>query len=134
MNLKPLLAALFVVTAAASAPAHAAPEGRGDLYYAGLEATDTMPGMALTRAEVRDAAIAAYMSGLIARGEVSVASPSFDRMPKTRAQVRAETLEAIRLNAISRGNLNTEPTPAQLESIRAAGLRALAVEMEMASR
>lgn len=44
----------------------------------------------------------------------------------TRAQVRAETLEAIRVGAITRGEETVVPTPAQLESIRRAGLKAIA--------
>jgi hypothetical protein len=50
----------------------------------------------------------------------------------TRAQVKAETLEAIRVGAIDRHEQSVAPTADQLESIRQAGLRA--VVMTMASR
>lgn len=50
----------------------------------------------------------------------------------TRAQVVAETIEAIRVGAIGRGEHNVFPTAKQLESIRLAGLKAL--PMTVASR
>lgn len=50
-------------------------------------------------------------------------------MGKTRAQVKAETLEAIRLGAISHGEKFVFPTQQQLQSIRMAGLEALAPTM-----
>ena len=46
----------------------------------------------------------------------------------TRAQVLAETAEALRLHAVSRSETNTFPTEAQLHSIRVAGLKALPME------
>jgi hypothetical protein len=50
----------------------------------------------------------------------------------TRAQVKAELLEAVRIGAIDRHEQSVTPTAAQLESIRQAGLNA--VVMTMASR
>lgn len=50
-------------------------------------------------------------------------------MGKTRAQVKAETLEAIRVGAIGHGERFVFPTQQQLESIRTAGLKALAPTM-----
>lgn len=44
---------------------------------------------------------------------------------KTRAQVKAETLEAIRVGAMNRGERFVFPTAQQLDSIEQAGLRAL---------
>ena len=44
---------------------------------------------------------------------------------KTRAQVLAETREAIRIGAMDHSERNTFITPEQLESIRQAGLKAL---------
>lgn len=113
MNTKPLLFAAMAFFAAASAMAQ------------DVTPDNTAPFMStLTRAEVRQAAIEARAAGLISHGDRSfVAEPT--GMAKTRAQVVAETLEAIRLGAIDRRELSSSPTPAQLESIRMAGLKAL---------
>lgn len=46
----------------------------------------------------------------------------------TRAQVQAETAEALRLHVVSHSETNTFPTDAQLHSIRIAGLKALPME------
>ena len=46
----------------------------------------------------------------------------------TRAQVLAETAEALRLHVVSHSETNTFPTDAQLHSIRVAGLKALPME------
>jgi hypothetical protein len=43
----------------------------------------------------------------------------------TRAQVRAEAMEAQRLGLITTGEITVIPTPAQLEQVRLAGLRAV---------
>jgi len=45
----------------------------------------------------------------------------------------AETLEAIRVGAIARGEQSQFPTAMQLDNIRHAGLRALAMQMAMAT-
>ncbi|CAN5323957.1 hypothetical protein BH11PSE10_BH11PSE10_14100 [soil metagenome] len=55
---------------------------------------------------------------------VDYASPS----TLTRAQVLAETTEALRLHVVSRSETNTFPTDAQLHSVRVAGLRALPMD------
>jgi len=46
----------------------------------------------------------------------------------TRAQVMAETAEALRLHVVSRSETNTFPTDAQLHSIHVAGLKALPMD------
>ena len=85
----------------------------------------------LTRAEVKADALRARAAGHIAIGERSYVVA--DTGPGlTRAQVVAETLEAIRVGAVDRHEQTQLPTAIQLESIRQAGLRA--VSMTMASR
>jgi Domain of unknown function (DUF4148) len=77
----------------------------------------------LTRAAVKADVLRARAAGLIAQGEHSVViaetGPAL-----TRAQVKAETLEAIRI-----GEHSVVPTAAQLDSIRLAGLKAVAMTM-----
>lgn len=76
-----------------------------------------------TRAEVKQATLDARAAGLIASGERSVINePTGSTL--TRAQVVAETLEAIRIGAIAYGEASPVITPAQLDSIRMAGLKA----------
>ena len=86
---------------------------------------------ALSRAQVKADAVRARAVGHIAIGErsyvVAVTGPGL-----TRAQVVAETLEAIRVGAIDHHEHNHFPTATQLASIRQAGLRAVA--MTVASR
>lgn len=84
----------------------------------------------LTRAEVRAEAVRALAAGEVSTGEQSVVVAAAG-MPLSRAQVRAETLEAIRIGAISRGEQNDFPTAAQLNSIRMAGERAVAMQTAM---
>jgi hypothetical protein len=55
---------------------------------------------------------------------VDLSSPS----TVTRAQVQAETAEALRLHVVSRSETNTFPTDAQLHSIRVAGLKTLPMD------
>lgn len=85
----------------------------------------------LTRAEVRTDALRARAAGHIAIGErsyvVAETGPGL-----TRAQVVAETLEAIRVGAIDHHEHTQVLTAMQLDSIRQAGLRAVA--MTVASR
>ena len=80
----------------------------------------------VSRAAVQAEGVQARAAGLIATGEQSVVlaqtGPGL-----TRAQVKAETLEAIRVGAISRHEQSAQPSAAQLESIRVAGLKALAM-------
>ncbi len=81
-----------------------------------------------TRAEVVAETVAAAQAGLIARNDADVqriAGQGFQPY-KSRTQVVAETLEAKRLGLIVHGEMPMpEATPAQLESIRVAGQRAL---------
>jgi len=81
-----------------------------------------------TRAEVVVETVAASQAGLIARNDADVqriAGMGFQPY-KSRTQVAAETLEARRLGLIAYGEMSMpEATPAQLESIRVAGQRAL---------
>jgi hypothetical protein len=79
-----------------------------------------------TRADVQQAALNARAAGLIASGERSVVNePTGSTL--TRAQVVAETREAIRVGAIAQGEASLVITPAQLDSIRMAGLKAQAM-------
>ncbi len=81
-----------------------------------------------TRAEVVAETAAAAQAGLIAHNDADVqriAGLGFQPY-KSRTQVAAETLEAKRLGLIAYGEMSMpEATPAQLESIRVAGQRAL---------
>jgi len=81
-----------------------------------------------TRAEVVAETVAASQAGLIARNDADVqriAGMGFQPY-KSRTQVAAETLEAKRLGLIAYGEMSMPvATPAQLESIRVAGERAL---------
>lgn len=111
-----LAGATFIVSA------HATPLGEATPDYPGVISTT------LSRAEVQAEAQRAQAAGLIQHGERTVVihstGPSL-----TRAQVVAETLEAIRVGAIYRGERSVTPSASQLESIRQAGLRALATTM-----
>jgi hypothetical protein len=122
MNRINLIAAAALAFAAAT-PVLAAGEAR---YEFPAASTST-----LTRAEVKAQLVAARGAGHIAQGERSVVIADTGT-PLTRAQVVAETLEAIRVGAISRHEQSEQPTAAQLDSIRMAGQRALA--MQVASR
>jgi hypothetical protein len=101
--------------------------------FAGDISEDHTPAFTstLTRAEVIAATLQARAAGLIPGGEqftfVKDHGPGLSR-----AQVRAETLEALRLGAIGVHEKNLFPSAAQLERIRMAGLNA--VPMTMASR
>jgi Domain of unknown function (DUF4148) len=77
----------------------------------------------VSRAEVQQAALQARAAGLVASGERSVVNePTGSTL--TRAQVVAETREAIRVGAIAQGEASVVLTPAQLDSIQMAGLKA----------
>jgi Domain of unknown function (DUF4148) len=108
-------AALFSATAALAQEATPAPE-----------IDNFKPSK--TRAEVMAETVAAAQAGLIARNDADVqriAGMGFQPY-KSRPQVVAETVEAKRLGLIVYGEMSTpEATPAQLESIRVAGQRAL---------
>ncbi len=101
--------------------------------FAGDISEDNTPAFTstLTRAEVISATLQARAAGLIPGGEQFTFAQ--DHGPGlSRAQVRAETLEALRLHAIGVHEKNLFPTAAQLESIRVAGVGA--VPMALASR
>lgn len=85
----------------------------------------------LSRAEVIQATQQAAAAGQLRHGEVPVVATTLGS-PKTRAQVHAEALAAIRVGAVSHGEFTAAPTAEQLDSIRMAGERALA--MNVASR
>lgn len=122
MNLKTVTATAFAAVATFAAVGVQASETYG---YPGY---DTPYTSTVTRAEVRQAAIDARRAGEIVEHQGSyVAAPVGE--PLSRAQVRAETLEAIRLGAITRGERQVFPTQAQLESIRMAGEKAAAMQM-----
>ncbi len=90
------------------------------------------PASSLTRAEVMAAAKAAPAAGTFL-GEASAAPKAASMLG--RAQVTAEAREALRLGVIGadEGTLRAA-TPAQLEQIRAAGLRALDAGTVQAAR
>ncbi len=79
----------------------------------------------MSRAEVRAQAIAARDAGLITSGEFVPVIVAENTSTLTRAQVRAEAVEAQRLGLLTSGEINVLPTPAQLEQVRLAGLRAV---------
>ncbi|MBX3610996.1 MAG: DUF4148 domain-containing protein [Hydrogenophaga sp.] len=81
----------------------------------------------LTRAEVVAQVAPAYKADIIARGEASEGQDQATVVASnlTRAQVRAEAAEALRLGLVPRGESLPEPTVAQAEQIRLAGVRAV---------
>lgn len=85
-----------------------------------------------SRAEVRAELREAVRSGTMPQtGDAH--TPGIDAAPGstlTRAQVRAEAIEAMRLGLIATGGdrEHRQPTPAEQESIRQAGLRAIAAD------
>lgn len=105
--------------------------------FAGIsgEATPDYPSAytsQATRTAVREAAIAARAAGQIVVGDQDVVSASWADIGLTRAQVRAEAVEANRLGLIARGEHSIVPTTEQLARIQMAGLKALS--MTVASR
>ena len=79
----------------------------------------------LSRAEVQAQAVQARDSGLFAIGEGVVVADNSAPSNLSRAQVRAEAAEAVRLGLHNGGETSVVPTPAQIEQIRLAGLRAI---------
>ncbi len=126
MNRKTFAISAFTVAAAllsAASSFAAAPIGEADVTFAVAQSTN------VTRAEVRAAAIQARLAGEVSVGDyIDVKQPVFVST-LTREQVRAETLEAIRLHAIGKGEHNHFPTPSQLDSIRMAGERAVVMKV-----
>ena len=124
MNAKSLLSTTVAIafTAFAATAAFAAPLGDADPGYPGLVNGQIVGTMKQEAASPRIAAV--RVTTPLVQGE-AFNFPEPVGEAKTRAQVRAETLEAIRVGAISRTERYEFPTPQQLESIRLAGLRAL---------
>lgn len=86
-----------------------------------------------SRAEVRAELLEAVRSGTLPQARDAY-TPDIAAAPGstlTRAQVRAEAVEAMRLGLLAPGARDREhrqPTLAELESIRQAGLRAIAID------
>lgn len=95
---------------------------------AGLQVLLSTPSQR-SRAEVYAEAVAANKAAKLAYGD----GPLLNRLlsaPSTlaRAQVQAEAIEARRLGLMAYGEAEARvPTPAELESVRQAGLRAIGV-------
>lgn len=91
----------------------------------------------MTRAEVVAQTLMAAEAGLIARSDADIqriAAMGF-QPTKSRAQVMAEAVEAKRLGFVVHGELPMpQATPAQLESIRLAGERALMSQRLLAQK
>ncbi len=128
MNAKTFLSASFAALAfAVAAPAMASTMGDADPGYpAAATSTTTRAAVKADLATSQQArtATAAQAGGFRVQGEAFY-FPEPVGEAKTRAQVRAETLEAIRVGAISRSERYVFPTTEQLDSIRLAGQRAL---------
>ncbi len=123
MNAKSVFSALIALAALSTTGAALATEATLD------SPADTMS--TISRDDVRNAAIAARIAGLLDRGEVTVFhEPALSL--KSRAQVVAEAVEARRLGVLSGGEVTVLPTAAQLERIQMAGL--LAAPMTVAGR
>lgn len=125
MNAKTLIATALLVSFAGTGAAFAQ-EGTQDFPAPVLKSSTT-------RAEVIADLKAVQRSEAASYGEASVAPQAASQL--SRAQVAAETREAMRLGLIdtSEGGVRVA-TPAQLEQIRAAGLRALDNGMTTASK
>jgi hypothetical protein len=88
-----------------------------------------------SRAEVQAEAAAANAAGATSRGDRDPNPSDSFVSSKTRAEVRAEAIEALRLGLVSHGDLQPrEATPAELELIRLAGLRARAADDQLAGK
>jgi hypothetical protein len=96
---------------------------------------DVRPPQSLrTRLDVKRETVAAVARGEIPRGEGAGHMTEPFVSVKSRVEVRAETREAMRLGLIPRGEHNPVPTEAQLEQVRLAGERALAMSRALAAR
>lgn len=84
----------------------------------------TKPSSNLARDAVKLDTIAALKAGEVARGEV-VPVLAVSTTGLSRAQVRAEAREALRLGLNSRGEHNVFPSAEQLQRIQMAGQQAL---------
>ena len=112
----------FFALCAGIAHANSATAGEGAQEYP-MAITSTV-----SRAEVYADLLRSRAAGLVPQGEWLPVAPSHGPA-LTRAQVKAETLEAIRLGVISIGEQNRFPNAMQLEQIRMAGERALSTTM-----
>jgi hypothetical protein len=147
MKLKTLLSTTFsAIALMAAAPAMAGAVGDADPGYPGLNNGPSGPaavvvpqsqfgqsenmnaragmGSAMNPSMVANSHGDSQAQGRMFNGEAFY-FPEPVGPGKTRAQVKAETLEAIRVGAISTSERYEFPTQQQLESIRMAGLRAL---------
>jgi hypothetical protein len=95
----------------------------------GNEVFSSTAASTLSRAEVRDQAVAANAAGLIARGEVQPVQGE-QGLGKSRDQVRAEFAEARRLGLVAAGEIQPIATPEQSEQVRMAGVRATQIVMK----
>jgi hypothetical protein len=86
------------------------------------------------RTDVKREATLAVAHGDIVQGEGNGYRSQQIVSVKSRLEVRAETREAMRLGLIPRGEQYAVPTPAQLELVRLAGVRALEQSRAVASR
>ena len=87
-----------------------------------------------SRADVRADAAAALGAGRVDSGEATLWTADVESS-RTRAQVMAEAIEALRLGLVGHGDLSApSASPAQAELIRSAGLRALGVPVAQAAR
>lgn len=139
-NLLSLAAAVIAIVGAGSAFAgdsrstsrYACTFEHGDRDYG----APCLPSSAstLARDSVRAEAVAAVRAGLIHNDDHGLPAGQPFVSTLTRAQVKAETREAVRIGAVGGGDyaLRDGPSAEQLESIRMAGQRALA--MNVASR
>ncbi len=121
MNTRTLIATALVTASAALAGTAFAQEGTQDFAAPAWN----KPTSSLTRAEVMAAAKDAVSNDAASYvGEVSAAPQAASML--TRAQVVAETREAQRLGLLDNSVDDMKvATPAQLEQIRVAGLRAV---------
>ena len=126
MHTKSLLTAAAAVAFAAftSSAAMAAPMGDADPGYPGLVHGQMVSKADKSHANAAPRVAATRVTTPLVQGE-AFNFPEPVGEAKTRAQVRAETLEAIRVGAVNRSDRFEFPTAQQLESIRTAGLRGL---------
>jgi Domain of unknown function (DUF4148) len=124
MNTKQLLLPLFTAAVALIGFASTTAAHANEVSY---EAPVTWQST-LTRAEVRAEAARARAAGEFSLSDETYV-PKVAFMPKTRAQVHAETLEAIRLGLTRNGEDTVLPTVEQLSRVEMAGLRALSMTL-----
>lgn len=127
MNAKTLIATALVLSFAGTGAAFAQ-EGTQDFPAPQYQAPST-----ITRSEVIATLKAAPAGEAASYGEASATPKATSSL--SRAQVQAETREAMRLGVIgSDEGMVRVATPAQLEQIRAAGLRTLDNSLAQAAK